>query len=364
MRCFVRACVALVCAVLMPGIAASAEAPARPAGAVRFATFNVSLFGDAPGDIIARLESGTDAQATLSAAIIRAHAPDVLLVQELDRDDDGRALDLYADLYLGGEGGIDYPFRAVFPSNTGVASGVDINGDGEIGAEGRAYGEDALGYGLYPGQYAFALLSRHPLGTPRTFSKFLWRDMPGNLMPETLPDAARAVLPLSSKTHALVPVEIDGQTVWVAAAHPTPPIPRDGNLLKRRNADEIRLLADLLEPTSSGYATDDAGVAGGLPAESLAVVMGDLNADPDGGNSKEGAIGQLLSHRLMTDPEPRSVANGLRTAKFSNGKMRVDYVVPSKALRVAGSGVHWPADDDTLDDASDHRLVYVDVVLP
>ncbi|WMS43076.1 endonuclease/exonuclease/phosphatase family protein [Acuticoccus sp. MNP-M23] len=350
---------ALLVAIVMPA-AASAQAPEKPAGAIRFATYNVSLYGKAAGEVVARLEGGADPAAMASAEIIRKHAPDVLLIQELDRDDAGRALSLYVDGYLGGA---QYPHRVLFPSNTGIASGVDLNSDGVVGTEGRDYGEDALGYGLYPGQYAFALVSRLPLGPVRTFSNLLWRDMPGNRIPPELSSEGQAVLPLSSKTHALVPVEIGGTTVWVAAAHPTPPLP--GNrLLPPRNADEIRLLADLLDPAASTYAVDDAGTAGGLPAGSLAVVMGDLNADPAGGNSVEGAIAQLLDNPLVTDPVPASAAHGANTAKFRRGAMRVDYVLPSAALRVVGAGVYWPEGDETLDRASDHRLVYVDVMLP
>ncbi len=351
---------ALILATLMPLAAGAAEVPAKPEGAIRFATYNVSLYGDAPGAVADRLEGGADPSALASAAIIRAYAPDVLLVQELDRDDEGRALALYAG-YLGGPAA--YPYRVLLPSNTGIPSGVDLNGDGAVGTEGRDYGEDALGYGLHPGQYAFALLSRHPLGPARTFSNLLWRDMPESRIPEALSEARRAVLPLSSKTHALVPVEIGSATVWVVAAHPTPPLP--GNpLLPPRNADEIRLIADLLDAASSAYAVDDTGVAGGLPPESLAVVMGDLNADPAGGNSLDGAIAQLVDHPALADPVPVSPAHGASTAKFRRGAMRVDYVLPSAALTVVGAGVHWPEGDTAVGAASDHRLVYVDVMLP
>ncbi len=47
--------------------------------------------------------------------------------------------------------------------------------------------------------------------------------------------------------------------------------------------------------------------------------------------------------------------------------MRVDYVLPTTSLRVTGSGVFWPEEGDALarlNDASDHRLVWVDVALP
>jgi hypothetical protein len=47
------------------------------------------------------------------------------------------------------------------------------------------------------------------------------------------------------------------------------------------------------------------------------------------------------------------------------GNMRIDYVLPSGNLKVTGCGVFWPATDEAghgLIDASDHRLVWLDVV--
>jgi hypothetical protein len=50
------------------------------------------------------------------------------------------------------------------------------------------------------------------------------------------------------------------------------------------------------------------------------------------------------------------------------GNLRVDYVLPSAELDVAGAGVFWPAPGDPLaaaaQAASSHRLVWVDIELP
>ena len=50
------------------------------------------------------------------------------------------------------------------------------------------------------------------------------------------------------------------------------------------------------------------------------------------------------------------------------GNLRVDYVLPSAGLAITGSGVFWPAPGAPLADAaveaSDHRLVWVDLALP
>ncbi|MEO1104050.1 MAG: endonuclease/exonuclease/phosphatase family protein [Pseudomonadota bacterium] len=357
---------AVLASVVMTVPAAALEVPPKPDGAIRFATFNVYLFGKHPGDVIARLEAG-ETRAELSAAVIQRVRPDVLLVQEIDRDVAGRALALYADDYLavpqGDEPGIDYPHRLLLPTNTGEPSGVDLSGNGFVGTSGEAYARDAKGFGFFPGQYGFSLLSRLPLGEARTLCEVLWAEMPDSRITVDVSEAARKVLPVSSKTHALIPVDADGVTIHVVAAHPTPPIRSDRNVA--RNADEIRLLVDLLDEAESQYARDDNGVAGGLPTGSHAVVMGDLNADPAGGNSAPGAIGYLLDNPAVVDPQPTSPHAGTKTAAFRSGdKMRVDYVVPTAGLTVLQSGVYWPADGDPLHGASDHYLVWVDVLVP
>ncbi|MEM8550842.1 MAG: endonuclease/exonuclease/phosphatase family protein [Pseudomonadota bacterium] len=350
---------------LMASPSTALDVPAKAPDAIRFATYNVSLFGEAPGDIIARLQDG-DAQARLSAEIIQRVGPDVLLIQELDRDEAGRALNLYADQYLAvsqsGAEPMEFPHRLSLPSNTGVPSGVDLSANGFIGESGVAYARDAKGFGLFPGQYAFSLVSKFPLGPARTFTDFLWRDLPGHRIPADVPELARDVLPLSSKTHALIPVMVGDATIFVAAAHPTPPLRPE---LARRNADEIRLLADLLHEARSQYARDDEGNIGGLPGGALAIAMGDLNADPDpkAGDSLDGAIGYLIDDPSMNDPVPRS-QEGTATAAFSRGDMRVDYVVPTANLKVLASGIARPARTDPLFRASDHFLVWVDIARP
>ena len=71
--------------------------------------------------------------------IIRRIRPDVLVVNEIDHDyeRENEGLDLNArrfrDLYLiGGEGGLGLPWSFAAPNNTGLLSGVDLDGDGRM----------------------------------------------------------------------------------------------------------------------------------------------------------------------------------------------------------------------------------------
>nr|WP_276509557.1 endonuclease/exonuclease/phosphatase family protein [Nocardioides marinisabuli] len=388
---------------------------------MRIATFNVSMFRTTEGELAADLadadDEAQDAEVRNVAEIVQRQRPEVLLLNEFDHDPEALALQRFQDNFLAvGQGGaepIDYPYAMVFASNTGVASGFDLNNNGEVGQSGRAYGDDSFGYGEFPGQYAFALLSQHPIDTDavRTFQEFRWADMPGALLPDD-PDTPEPadwyspeeleVFRLSSKNHVDVPVEVGGRTVHVLASHPTPPGfdgPEDRN--GTRNHDEIRFWADYVSPGRSDYIYDDDGERGGLHPGSAFVVMGDLNADPADGSGVAGAAAQVVEHPLVRDPAPASDgaaeatdlqggANrthagdpALDTADFSDGpgsagNLRVDYVLPSRPLRVRDAGVFWPVQEDPLFrltgvydpsytngfPSSDHRMVWVDLAVP
>lgn len=373
---------------------------------VRFSTFNASLNRETSGQLVTDLSTPDNAQASNVAEIIQRVRPDVLLVNEFDYDENGEALQLFQDNYLGvGHNGaepISYPYSYTAPSNTGVPSGFDLNNDGVVGGP-----DDALGFGLFEGQYGMAVYSMYPIDTAavRTFQNFLWKDMPNALLPDdpATPEPADWFTPeelevvrLSSKSHWDVPIAVGEQTVHFLVSHPTPPTfdgPEDRN--GRRNHDEIRFWKDYLNPGKSDYIYDDQGRTGGLPRGEKAVVAGDQNADPLDGDSVESAADQLLEHRRLHDPSPASEggpeaarlqggANETHegsplydTADFADsapGNLRVDYVLPSRGLMLRGSGVFWPTTDDPLyrltgayDPAlpggfpsSDHRLVWVD----
>src|SRR3546814_10950617 len=84
-------------------------------------------------------------------------------------DDRGRA-------QTGGGDPLRYPYLYLAPVNTGVPSGLDLDGSGTIGGEGRDRGNDAWGYGLHPGQYGMLVLSRYPIDTDavRMFRLLTW----------------------------------------------------------------------------------------------------------------------------------------------------------------------------------------------
>ena len=364
---------------------------------MRFSTFNASLNRDTQDQLLAGLSTPDNAQAKVIAEIIQRNDPDVLLINEFDYVEGGAAAELFRENYLAvaqnGAAPVDFPYYYVAPSNTGVPTGHDLNKDGVVGG-----GDDAFGFGLFPGQYGMVVYSKYPIDADavRTFQLFRWQEMPGNLIPtDFYSSEEQAILRLSSKSHWDVPIQVDQhETVHFLVSHPTPPTfdgPEDRN--GRRNHDEIRFWADYIgSAEDSSYISDDNGVTGGLKPGALFVVAGDQNADPVDGDSYDGAINQLLEHPgINTTGAPTSKGaveaselqgglNGGRagdpkfdTADFAEppGNIRVDYVLPSKDLQILDSAVFWPVSSDPLSaltgtypfPSSDHRLVWVDVRL-
>jgi hypothetical protein len=377
---------------------------------VRFATFNASLNRNFAGQLISDLSSPGNDQADAVAEIIQRTRPDVLLINEFDFDDQGPggsslAGRLFQDNYLsvphGTAASIEYPYRFVAPSNTGIPSGFDLNNNGSVGGP-----DDAYGFGFFPGQFGMAVYSMFPIDQDavRTFQLFLWRDMPGALLPDDPNTAAPAdwyspaelaVFRLSSKSHWDVPIQIGRKTVHFLVSHPTPPVfdgPEDRN--GTRNHDEIRLWADYVHPSRSGYIVDDEGVRGGLRPGALFVIAGDQNSDPLDGDSIPGSAQLLLDHPLIntkvTPDSEGAVEQAERqgganlshrgdprfdTADFSDvapGNLRADYVLPRKNIQIVDAAVFWPTSDDPLFPlvgtfpfpSSDHRLVWLDVRIP
>ena len=361
---------------------------------VRFATFNISFNRKTEGLLKKKLATGKGLNFARIAEIIQRVNPDVILLNEFDYDEAGQGVADFESKFLAvgqnGQPPIKFEYRYLATSNTGVDSGIDLDGDGETGTP-----NDAFGYGVFPGQYAMVVLSKFPIQKDqvRTFQKFLWKDMPDAawpIVPETdkpfYSDEAVEVFRLSSKNHCDVPIDVDGKTIHLLASHPTPPaFDGDEDRNGKRNHDEIRLFADYIG-NQCDYLYDDNGKKGGLAKDSNFVIVGDQNADPNDGDSHGGAAKLIIDHPLVNSSfTPQSTGGaqyskdqgGLNdshtgdplqdTADFGDhnvGNLRIDYCLPSKTLKITGSGVFWPAPGEEGADlvkATDHRLVWIDI---
>jgi 3-phytase/alkaline phosphatase D len=364
--------------------------------AIRIATFNIAMGFESAGEMAAALANPEHLRLRQLAAILQTVRPDIVLLNEFDFDGDVDAAGLLNQKFLNvaheGRLPIEYPYHFHAPSNTGIPSGLDLTGDGKNDGPG-----DAWGFGHFPGQYGMLLLSRFPVDEQRarTFRNFRWSALPRAKRPLN-PDGSDFYtndswqqLRLSSKSHWDVPIAVAGSTLHVLAFHPTPPVfdgPEKRNAL--RNFDEIRFWTEYLDSKSNGVFVDDQGRSGGFPAGEAFVLLGDINADPNDGDSLPGAAQQLLNHPrinasftpVSTGAAAASEAQGginnkhegnpaADTADFNDrytGNLRLDFVLPSRELEIQDGGVFWPSAGEPGFEwiqVSDHHLVWLDIPL-
>lgn len=332
------------------------------ADGLRIATWNAELTRFGPGLLLRSLAGDKDPQIAAAVTVIGALDADVILITGIDYDARGQAVQALADRLA--QAGHPYPHTLALRPNTGIATGLDLDGNGK-----RGEARDAMGFGRFAGQAGMAVLSRLPIlaDQAQDYSAFLWRDLPGNLMPPDTPAQVAAVQRLSTSGHWAVPVRLpDGRTLTLLAWYATPPVfdgPEDRN--GRRNHDEAAFWLHLL--------------AGDLPFPAPRppyVLLGQPNLDPADGEGRPQAMQALLASPRLQDPAPRGTNPrqdagqhgdpALDTALYDKiGGLRVEVILPSPDLTVTASGVLWPPDDDpltpSLQAASRHRPLWVEL---
>ena len=335
---------------------------------IRIATFDTELSRRGPGLLYGAILKG-DPQVEAVQRVIAAVGPDILLLTGFDYDVDLVALQAFA----AGIDGAGYPYVFAARPNTGLQTGLDMDGDGKRGGAG-----DAQGWGRFSGADGMAVMSRYPIAGAQDFSAMLWRDLPG----ADLADIAAEVLAvqrLSTTGHWDVVVTVPGGTLHLLAFSATPPVfdgPEDRNGL--RNQAEIGFWQAYL-----------GGQLRWPPPDAPFVIVGNANLDPSDGAGRRKAIRSLLSDPRVQDAKPASSGGAaaptvgqagdpaLTTVdlpepadveKPGPGNLRLDYVLPSAGLTLAGAGIYWPAPGSagaqTAAAASRHRLVWVDIMLP
>jgi hypothetical protein len=336
---------------------------AAQADVLRIATYNADLSAPGPGLLLHDLrKEDLPPQRAAVVAVIAALDADVLVLTGVDYDLRGEALAALEQRLAAA--GSPYPYRLALKPNTGVATGRDLDRNGQLGEP-----RDAQGWGRFAGEGGIAVLSRLPIGPDvRDFSGFLWADLPGNLMPED--DPARDLQRLHTTGAYEVPIVLKGgNSLRLLVFYASPPVfdgPEDRN--GRRNHDEAAFWLRLLE--------------GGLPMPPPAgpfVILGQTSLDPMDGDGRPQALRGLLAHPTLQDPQPRGdhgrVEPGqagdaaLDTALYDDlGGLRVSVILPSADLMVRAAAVLWPPDSDpmaaTRAAASRHSPIWVDLALP
>ncbi|MBN1422080.1 MAG: endonuclease/exonuclease/phosphatase family protein [Planctomycetes bacterium] len=320
-----------------------------------------------------------DEQVRAAASIIRAHAPDILSIDEMQYDypdtpDPGLpGTGMNARRFAGASlAGLGYRFDWMTPGNAGLRSGFETP-------------YELIGFARFPGQYGSALLSRFPIRAAEAvcFGRFLWRDLPGNglaRLDESLRGRGKPPIPdgfpLFDKSACDVPIEADGRVLHAILAHTIPPVYEAH--AAARNADQLRFL--------------EAYVAGRplpgirpLDPEAPFVVIGDLNCDPEDGEGDGEAMRRLVEHPRILDFFPEGAGsrgtNSRRNTFLAGGgvpnppldlgalQLQLDYILLSRDFESPGGLVHWPDPRSERDAlmaarrASDHFFVMVEADL-
>ena len=323
--------------------------------------------------------NATAPRPALAAQVLAHLQPDIVLLSGLPHDHDLHLFRAFQRLLA--DKGLDLPFLHAARGNSGLATGLDLNGDGRIGTA-----DDAQGFGAYPGEDSMLLLSRFPvdLAQSRDFSPYRWADLPGNRMPAQLPENAQQLQRLSSTSHWDIALDMgQGRSLHLLAWQAGPPVfgGGQGQRNRARNHDETAFWLAYLD-NALPYA----------PPLGPFVLMGGTNLDPVDGDGDSAALRALLSHPALQDPRPASEGapasarghapsaahagpHALDTVEWPQpdgpGNLRVSYILPSRGLTVRDAGVFWPAPDDPNaallgNDAtrpSRHRPVWVDLSL-
>ena len=318
------------------------------------AVFHTGLGRDGPGLLLRDIRRGTTDVLAARDALARL-GPDVVLLLDVDHDLNGVALAAFGDLLA--LAGHPMPHVLALTPNRGLASGIDLDGDGRLGTA-----DDSQGWGGFAGAGGMALLSRLPIdrGSLRDFSQMPWPDLPEARLPtlDGAPFPSIGVLRqqrLSTTNHVEVALTAPGgATLTVMAWHAGPPVfggPHRRNFL--RNADETAFWLHRFD-----------GRLGPVPQTPF-VLMGNANLDPSAGDGDRGVIRALLTRGEVQDPEPRGPdpatgAPSTTTAYWRDGPgaLRVDYLLPSTDLQVLDSGLAWPSAD------AHHAMVWVDLLWP
>ena len=367
----------------------------QPPVQLRVATFNSALSRAQDGQLLSALSTENDAKAKAIAEIIQRVRPDVLLINEMDWDAQGKIANAFQNNYLNVAqqpdlNPLNYDHIYVPTTNTGTNSGLDLDQNGRVVDQpgSRDFAGDSYGYGEFPGQYGMVIYSRYPIDVTRTFQNFKWSDMPNNLIPTQWYGDVASSLRLSSKNHVDVAIKVKDTTVHILASHPTPPgFDGEEDRNGRRNHDEIRFWVDYLNPQTS-YIYDDDNQKTPLQDGEHFVILGDLNCDPNDGQSRQDAIKNLLSNPRVQNPNQSAPGGAAAaqadgqvntthtgdpaqdTANFSDGvvgNLRVDYALPSATLPLLDHGLFWPTQGQPgfeASKASDHRMVWVEVNVP
>ena len=368
-------------------IGAGAAVAAPPAGAgttdLRVATYNLSLNRNVAGQLVADLSTADERPGADRRRGHPAREPRRRAAQRVRLSSPGGvAVDLFRDNYLAGRR--TAPTRSIYPY--AYRRAVEHRHRQRLRPQQRrctrpaqpatATTPSASARSRASSAWWCSRSTRSTTDEVRTFQHFLWKDMPGALLPDdpSTPAAADWYSPEELDVFRLVEQVALGRADRRERPHactcsrrtrrrPCSTVPRTATA----SATTTRSASG---PTTSRPArargtstTTTAARAASSPARSF-VILGDQNADPLDGDSVAEAIDQLLDHPRITDPQPTSPARPRRRRcraaptstppgrpRARHGRLRRQPGAgqPARRLRAAvegparaDAGVFWP----------------------
>ncbi|MBW2522711.1 MAG: endonuclease/exonuclease/phosphatase family protein [Deltaproteobacteria bacterium] len=346
-----------------------------PSGSVRIAQFNVQ------GLSTDKLLDPANGQVRAVTEIVARFDPDILCIEELEYDLEGVPVaEQVPGRFDGGAqnaariaaalnaatSGAPYEHTLITLSNSGFLWAGPDNGVLEFGSRGAGELAD-MNYGI---------VSRYPIlkDQVRVVTDVAWSDLPDNVTAQMQSEIGAVVpegYPLFSKALVIAPIDVDGEVLVIVLLHPVPPIIYP--TWPYRNHDELGGARALLDGVLPGVDP--------LPEDARFVLVGDLNADPDDGDSLPGAIRQLLDHPRLVPYQPEGAGTGGNnpqrntnvsdcpsttpidpTASF---QLQLDYLMPSATIgEPLDGGVFFPAESADFDLAcrgSDHMMLWAEL---
>ncbi len=300
----------------------AAQSDHRDGDGLTLAYWNTDLNRAGPGLLLRDATRAVSDDIRSALGVIDALGADVLVLSGFDYDAQSAALAAF-NAHLSKP----YPHLSALRPNSGVPTGLDLDGNGRM-----TDARDAQAFGRFPGEGGMAVLSRLPFLPEQgmDLTGRLWRDMPGATMPP-LPEPQASIQRLSSNGHHVIALALpDGRALRLLTWHASPPaFDADLPVNLRRNHDEtavwLPLIDDLAQPL---------------------VVIGQANTDPVRGRGDKTALNALLNHPALQDSHSGDTVD----YGADLGRMRVSYILPSRDLRIIGSGHgqqsaharHWP----------------------
>lgn len=240
------------------------------------------------------------------------------------------------------------------------------------------------GWGEWEGRFATAVLSKYPIlrDQVRVIADFEWENLPDNKIAQMHEENGMTLpphFPLFEKSLNIVPIDVDGVTLYLVLLHPTASPASFDPINPYRNFDELRALDLFLRGELPGVEP--------LPEGALFVVSGDLNADPNDGDGIEGAVDAVVNNPSLIKSYPRGAGSRGYYAQFNTFlggcgnddgetvsdpttrfQMQLDYQLPSVTLGAPlRHEMFFPdyqterEDFDLACYGSDHRFLWMDV---